>query len=164
MGRLDGLGAAGRRAPVEGEGVDDAGEDCPADLGAQVDGKLAPVHAGIRDLADQGIGILLTDHDVREVLKIADRAYLIINGKVVAHGTPDELKRNQVAIDGYLGSTFEDEMAYPRVSPRRPTAQAAARSLPVMMIGLTPSPARAGRRSAPSAAGGRASTQVWPVA
>ncbi len=67
------------------------------------------IRSNIRELANQGIGILLTDHDVREVLKIADRAYLIINGKVVAHGTPDELKRNKIAIDGYLGDTFEEE-------------------------------------------------------
>ncbi len=67
------------------------------------------IRSNIRELANQGIGILLTDHDVREVLKIADRAYLIINGKVVAHGTPDELKRNKVAIDGYLGDTFAEE-------------------------------------------------------
>jgi lipopolysaccharide export system ATP-binding protein len=78
------------------------------------------IRHNVRDLANQGIGILLTDHDVREVLKIADRAYLIIGGKVVAHGTPEELKRNKVAIDGYLGSTFEDEVAYsrPRVARR----------------------------------------------
>jgi lipopolysaccharide export system ATP-binding protein len=78
------------------------------------------IRHNVRDLANQGIGILLTDHDVREVLKIADRAYLIIGGKVVAHGTPEELKRNKVAIDGYLGSTFEDEVAYsrPRVAGR----------------------------------------------
>jgi lipopolysaccharide export system ATP-binding protein len=67
------------------------------------------IRHNIRELANQGIGILLTDHDVREVLKIADRAYLIIGGRVVAHGTPDELKRNKVALDGYLGDTFEDE-------------------------------------------------------
>ncbi len=67
------------------------------------------IRHNIRDLANQGIGILLTDHDVREVLKIADRAYLIIGGRVVAHGTPEELKRNKIAIDGYLGDTFEDE-------------------------------------------------------
>ncbi len=67
------------------------------------------IRHNIRELANQGIGILLTDHDVREVLKIADRAYLIINGKVVAHGTPEELKRNRIAIDGYLGDTFAEE-------------------------------------------------------
>jgi len=75
------------------------------------------IRHNIRELANQGIGILLTDHDVREVLKIADRAYLIIGGKVVAHGTPEELKRNPVAVDGYLGSTFEDEVNSYRRAP-----------------------------------------------
>jgi lipopolysaccharide export system ATP-binding protein len=77
------------------------------------------IRHNVRDLANQGIGILLTDHDVREVLKIADRAYLIIGGKVVAHGTPDELKRNKVAVDGYLGSTFDDEINYVRTPVNR---------------------------------------------
>ena len=77
------------------------------------------IRANIRQLANQGIGILLTDHDVREVLKIADRAYLIIGGKVVAHGTPEELKRNKVAIDGYLGTTFDDEVQYANFSMKR---------------------------------------------
>ncbi len=77
------------------------------------------IRHNIRQLANQGIGILLTDHDVREVLKIADRAYLIIGGKVVAHGTPEELKRNKIAIDGYLGTTFEDEVQYANFSMKR---------------------------------------------
>ncbi len=77
------------------------------------------IRKNIRDLANQGIGILLTDHDVREVLKIADRAYLIIGGKVVTQGTPDQLKRDPIAVDGYLGRTFEDELLYarPRTAP-----------------------------------------------
>jgi lipopolysaccharide export system ATP-binding protein len=86
------------------------------------------IRHNIRDLANQGIGILLTDHDVREVLKIADRAYLIINGKVVTHGTPEELKRDRVAIDGYLGSTFEDEIQYARVRANGPPAPVSARA------------------------------------
>jgi lipopolysaccharide export system ATP-binding protein len=71
----------------------------------------------IRALADQGIGILLTDHDVREVLKITDRSYLIQDGRVVCHGTPDEIKRNPIAIRGYLGSTFADELARMEMQP-----------------------------------------------
>jgi lipopolysaccharide export system ATP-binding protein len=63
----------------------------------------------IRDLAKQGIGILLTDHNVREVLRIADRIYLITEGKVVTHGTPQQLVRDPVAIDAYLGKSFEDD-------------------------------------------------------
>ena len=67
------------------------------------------IRLNIRDLARQGIGILVTDHNVREVLKITDRSYLIKDGKVVAHGTPDEIKADPVAIREYLGSTFADD-------------------------------------------------------
>ena len=92
------------------------------------------IRHNIRELANQGIGILLTDHDVREVLKIADRAYLIINGKVVAHGTPDELKRNKVAIDGYLGDTFEEEGFYRAGATR--ARNAATEAVPEAIIPL----------------------------
>lgn len=102
------------------------------------------IRHNIRDLANQGIGILLTDHDVREVLKIADRAYLIIGGKVVAHGTPEELKRNKVAIDGYLGSTFEDEVAYsrPRVArrPAPPVVETSDEVVPLASATAPPEP------------------------
>jgi lipopolysaccharide export system ATP-binding protein len=68
------------------------------------------LRTNIRMLADQGIGILLTDHDVREVLKITDRSYLIQEGRVVCHGTPEEIKRDPIAVKGYLGSTFAEEL------------------------------------------------------
>jgi lipopolysaccharide export system ATP-binding protein len=61
------------------------------------------------DLARQGIGILLTDHDVREVLKITHRSYLIKDGQVIVHGTPHEIVRNPLAVQTYLGNTFEDD-------------------------------------------------------
>jgi lipopolysaccharide export system ATP-binding protein len=67
------------------------------------------IRQNIRELARSGIGILLTDHDVREVLKITDRSYLIKDGQVIAHGSPDQIKRNPVAIEAYLGSTFADD-------------------------------------------------------
>ena len=79
------------------------------------------LRGNIRLLADAGIGILLTDHDVREVLKITDRSYLIQDGKVVCQGTPEEIKRNPIAVKGYLGSTFAEEMQYePRVMRSSP--------------------------------------------
>lgn len=68
------------------------------------------LRTNIRALADQGIGVLLTDHDVREVLKITDRSYLIQDGRVVAQGTPDQIKRDPIAVKGYLGSTFAEEV------------------------------------------------------
>jgi lipopolysaccharide export system ATP-binding protein len=77
---------------------------------AAVDPKTTEdIRHNIRDLAKQGIGILLTDHNVREVLRIADRIYLITDGKVVTHGTPPQLVRDPVAIDAYLGKSFEDD-------------------------------------------------------
>ncbi|HEY2786328.1 MAG TPA: LPS export ABC transporter ATP-binding protein [Fimbriiglobus sp.] len=77
---------------------------------AAVDPKTtADIRHNIRDLAKQGIGILLTDHNVREVLRIADRIYLITEGRVITHGTPQQLVRDPVAIDAYLGKSFEDD-------------------------------------------------------
>lgn len=67
------------------------------------------IRRNIRELADAGIGILITDHNVREVFRTADRVYLITAGKVVTRGTPMELVNDQVAIDSYLGRSFEED-------------------------------------------------------
>jgi lipopolysaccharide export system ATP-binding protein len=84
---------------------------------AAVDPKTTEdIRRNIRDLADQGIGILLTDHNVREVVKTADRIYLIVDGKVVCHGSPGDLIRDPVAIDAYLGTTFQDDVLMARVA------------------------------------------------
>jgi len=84
---------------------------------AAVDPKTTEdIRKSIRDLADQGIGILLTDHNVREVVKTADRIYLIVEGKVVCEGTPDKLIRDPVAIDAYLGTTFQDDVLMARLA------------------------------------------------
>ncbi|HEX4609760.1 MAG TPA: LPS export ABC transporter ATP-binding protein [Urbifossiella sp.] len=77
---------------------------------AAVDPKTTEdIRANIRDLANQGIGILITDHNVREVFRSADRVYLIADGKVVTRGTPQELVNDQRAIDAYLGRSFEED-------------------------------------------------------
>jgi lipopolysaccharide export system ATP-binding protein len=77
---------------------------------AAVDPKTTEdIRSNIRDLADHGIGILITDHNVREVFRSADRVYLITEGKVVTHGTPHELVNDQIAIDAYLGRSFEED-------------------------------------------------------
>ena len=76
---------------------------------AAVDPKTTEdIRRNIRELAQQGIGILLTDHNVREVLKITDRSYLIKDGKVVTLGTPQQLIHDPIAISEYLGTTFSD--------------------------------------------------------
>jgi len=60
----------------------------------------------IRDLKNKGLGILLTDHNVRETLSITDRAYLIADGKVLISGTADELINDPKARQIYLGEKF----------------------------------------------------------
>ena len=76
---------------------------------AAVDPKTTEdIRRNIRELAHQGIGILLTDHNVREVLKITDRSYLIKDGRVVTQGTPQQLIHDPIAINEYLGTTFTD--------------------------------------------------------
>ncbi|MDO8661952.1 MAG: LPS export ABC transporter ATP-binding protein [Candidatus Omnitrophota bacterium] len=60
----------------------------------------------IKELRDKGLGILLTDHNVRETLSITDRAYLIADGKILISGTADELINNAQARSIYLGEKF----------------------------------------------------------
>jgi lipopolysaccharide export system ATP-binding protein len=60
----------------------------------------------IRDLRKEGIGILITDHRVREILDVTDRSYLIKDGKVRCHGTPQDLVQDPIAISEYLGNSF----------------------------------------------------------
>ena len=63
----------------------------------------------VRGLRDEGIGILVTDHRVREILTITDRSYLIKGGRVVTHGTPQAIVRDPIAISEYLGNSFNED-------------------------------------------------------
>ncbi|MEJ2188340.1 MAG: LPS export ABC transporter ATP-binding protein [Acidobacteriota bacterium] len=60
----------------------------------------------IRQLKSLGIGVLITDHNVRETLKITDRAYIIKDGKIFATGDPKDLSENQDVRRIYLGEDF----------------------------------------------------------
>ncbi|MFA5059817.1 MAG: LPS export ABC transporter ATP-binding protein [Candidatus Omnitrophota bacterium] len=60
----------------------------------------------IRELKNKGLGILLTDHNVRETLSITDRAYLIADGKVLISGTAEQLINDPGARKIYLGEKF----------------------------------------------------------
>jgi len=60
----------------------------------------------IKDLKNKGLGILLTDHNVRETLSITDRAYLIAEGKILISGTAEELINSPKAREMYLGEKF----------------------------------------------------------
>jgi lipopolysaccharide export system ATP-binding protein len=57
-------------------------------------------------LRDRGIGILITDHNVRETLAITDRAYILYEGKVLVSGTASEITHNPLAREIYLGERF----------------------------------------------------------
>jgi lipopolysaccharide export system ATP-binding protein len=69
---------------------------------------IADIRQIIQALRQQGIGILLTDHNVREALKITDRSYLIKDGVVRTHGTPQHIIHDPIAINEYLGVGFND--------------------------------------------------------
>ena len=58
-------------------------------------------------LEERGIGVLITDHNVRETLRICDRAYIISEGSVLATGLPEELVQNERVREVYLGENFD---------------------------------------------------------
>lgn len=62
----------------------------------------------VSHLAKRGIGVLITDHNVRETLDIVDRAYILAEGKILCHGTPDIIKTDPIAKEFYLGKTFDN--------------------------------------------------------
>ena len=57
-------------------------------------------------LKERGIGVLITDHNVRETLAITDRAYILYDGRILASGTATELANNSKAREIYLGEKF----------------------------------------------------------
>ena len=74
-------------------------------------GSLTPIAVNeIRDLVshlkDRGIGVLITDHNVRETLGIIDRAYIMHDGKMLMEGRPDEVVAHQDVRRFYLGERF----------------------------------------------------------
>ncbi|MFE1654426.1 LPS export ABC transporter ATP-binding protein, partial [Acinetobacter baumannii] len=60
----------------------------------------------IQTLKDRGIGVLITDHNVRETLAICERAYIVSEGSVIAEGTPQEILDNEQVRKVYLGDDF----------------------------------------------------------
>ena len=63
----------------------------------------------VNRLRAKGIGVLITDHNVREILRVTDRAYIINDGKILQAGTPRELALNQEVKRLYLGENFRLE-------------------------------------------------------
>ncbi|MCG8324587.1 MAG: LPS export ABC transporter ATP-binding protein [Thiotrichales bacterium] len=60
----------------------------------------------IRYLSRHGIGVLITDHNVRETLGTCDRAYIVNDGQIIASGTPDHILKNDEVREVYLGDQF----------------------------------------------------------
>lgn len=61
----------------------------------------------VLSLKEKGLGILITDHNVRETLGICDRAYLLKSGEVILNGSPEDILKSKVARESYLGEGFK---------------------------------------------------------
>ena len=68
---------------------------------------VSEIKGFIRAMRDQGIGVLVTDHNVRETLTICDRAYIISEGQILLTGTPQVIVADPRARETYLGKDFE---------------------------------------------------------
>ncbi len=67
---------------------------------------IGDIRALVRHLTQRGIGVLITDHNVRETLELIDRAYIIYNGRVLTEGTPQDVIANEEVRRVYLGDMF----------------------------------------------------------
>jgi len=61
----------------------------------------------IRQLRERGLGVIITDHNVRETLSVCDKAYIINQGGIIVEGPPDKIISNEVARSVYLGDNFD---------------------------------------------------------
>lgn len=68
---------------------------------------VADIQQIILQVKNRGIGILITDHNVRETLGIVDKAYILSTGKILLEGTPEEIANNPIAREHYLGNNFK---------------------------------------------------------
>jgi lipopolysaccharide export system ATP-binding protein len=67
------------------------------------------LQAEIRRLVASGVSVLITDHNVERTLEVADKAYIIDHGKVIAEGHPRDIIQNELVKKSYLGSTFKGD-------------------------------------------------------
>ncbi len=67
---------------------------------------MEDIRSQIKRLSQEGIGMLITDHNVRETLSTCDRAYILYGGRIVEAGTPGEIANSQQAKASYLGENF----------------------------------------------------------
>ena len=67
---------------------------------------VSDIKQTIRHLKERGIGVLITDHNVRETLDICERAYIVSEGTILAEGAPEVIMENRAVRDAYLGEDF----------------------------------------------------------
>ena len=67
---------------------------------------MSEIRALVSDLRQRGLGVLITDHNVRETLEIVDRAYILHDGTVLMSGTADEVVQDENVRRVYLGQSF----------------------------------------------------------
>jgi lipopolysaccharide export system ATP-binding protein len=65
------------------------------------------IQAIIKSLQEEGLGVLITDHNVRETLESCHRAYVLSSGQMIAHGTPEVISQHQKVREIYLGEKFQ---------------------------------------------------------
>ncbi len=68
---------------------------------------VSDIQTMIKKLKEKGLGVIITDHNVREALKICDRAYVISSGKIIAEGTPENVAKDDKVIKSYLGEGYK---------------------------------------------------------
>jgi lipopolysaccharide export system ATP-binding protein len=68
---------------------------------------VADIQTIIRKLKSKGIGVVISDHNVRETLTVCDRAYILNEGKILVEGNPDEIAVSDIARKFYLGENFD---------------------------------------------------------
>lgn len=67
---------------------------------------VADIQSIVAGLKDKGLGLLITDHNVRETLAITDHSYIMAEGKILVRGAPEELANDPTAREAYLGDRF----------------------------------------------------------
>jgi lipopolysaccharide export system ATP-binding protein len=67
---------------------------------------VGDIRALVRHLTQRGIGVLITDHNVRETLSLTDRAYIVYSGQILTEGTPHDIVNNPDVRRLYLGEEF----------------------------------------------------------